>query len=182
MSNAEAAATIDFLMKYSGLPCGVCGKEIITLDDLKRARFGIGEMVHAVCWPIYNANVQAAALRRGLNEALMLLRGHGVPIPQSTAQAIIVHGDDEIAGHRFLGELQALRAVLTEIRAIAGAPGDDIRTLVDDALSGKYARTLWDAEWLAESRLQDIQLLIERAERAEAALASAPTGPAGRDQ
>lgn len=114
------------------------------------------------------ANAQAAALRRGLNEAIMLLGACNVRIPDSTGQALIVHGSAKVAGQRFLVELQALRAALTEIRAIAGAPSEDIIILVDNALSGEYARSLWDAEALAESRLQDIQLVVERAERAEA--------------
>jgi hypothetical protein len=52
--NAEIAATIDFQMKYSGSVCPICKREIITLDELKIARFGHrGDVVHPSCWPLY---------------------------------------------------------------------------------------------------------------------------------
>lgn len=56
---------------------------------------------------ITTANAQAAALRRALTEALMLLDTYSVPVPQSTRQALIVHGSADIAGQTFLDKLTA---------------------------------------------------------------------------
>ena len=56
------------------------------------------------------ANAQAAALRRALNEALMLLDTYHVPVPDVTKQALIVHGSAKIAGQTFLERMASLEA------------------------------------------------------------------------
>jgi hypothetical protein len=56
------------------------------------------------------ARAENASLRRGLNEAIMLLDTYNVRIPQSTLQAMIVHGGREPAGVAFLKELARARS------------------------------------------------------------------------
>jgi hypothetical protein len=54
MTNAELAATLLLLMQWSGAPCPVCKRPIITLSELQRARWGhYPDVVHAECWPAY---------------------------------------------------------------------------------------------------------------------------------
>lgn len=58
------------------------------------------------------AQAQAAALRLGLNEAVMTLDDHGIPVPQSTRQCLVVHGGAHYAGEALLAEIARLRVAL----------------------------------------------------------------------
>jgi hypothetical protein len=54
MGNAELATLIWFYVTFSGSICPVCHRAIVTLDELKRARWGHPpDVVHAQCWLKY---------------------------------------------------------------------------------------------------------------------------------